>query len=400
MSWWTNFRDGLETAAAVVANYYYPGVGILGEMFNSKGSQEQLGSVLGQVAMLGSGIAGGAAGNMANYGTALDAASQGASSMFGSGSSALGTATDATGQLSLGPNVGGVNTIEQGATQGVYGGPDMVGTSTRGIDMAQNAIASGQSPALALQQAGISPSQAEAGGIQLPSGQTWMDVATQNNIPYSGGSGAAPTFSGQNMPGAAGSVGGGAMGGNAGMPGGSPFASATPAGAGGVGGSLGGAGSMPWGSPGNVSSMGSGMYGLMAAGQLNNLAQSASAQADPFGPYRKQYADQMAALSANPSLLTQQPGYQAGMQAVQRSMAAQGYTGSGNMMAALSKYGGDFYNQTMNQYAGLAGANVNPGTGAQLKYGGGVDAVQLAGQSLNRLGYGATMAGGWPGMGG
>lgn len=47
--------------------------------------------------------------------------------------------------------------------------------------------------------------------------------------------------------------------------------------------------------------------------------------------------------------VTSLPGYQAGLEAVQRSMASQGYSGSGNMMAALQKYGGDFYNNAATQ---------------------------------------------------
>lgn len=47
----------------------------------------------------------------------------------------------------------------------------------------------------------------------------------------------------------------------------------------------------------------------------------------------------------DPRNLPGTPGYQAGLEAVQRSMAAQGYQGSGNMMAALQKYGGDAYQQ-------------------------------------------------------
>lgn len=39
----------------------------------------------------------------------------------------------------------------------------------------------------------------------------------------------------------------------------------------------------------------------------------------------------------------------AGLQAVQRSMAAQGYQGSGNMMAAISKYGADAYSANLQQ---------------------------------------------------
>lgn len=66
----------------------------------------------------------------------------------------------------------------------------------------------------------------------------------------------------------------------------------------------------------------------------------------------------------DPSKLTSMPGYQAGLEAVMRSMAAQGYQGSGNMMAALQKYGGDAYSQMWgNQIAAAqAGAGMTGGT--------------------------------------
>lgn len=51
----------------------------------------------------------------------------------------------------------------------------------------------------------------------------------------------------------------------------------------------------------------------------------------------------------DPTDVTKLPGFQTGLEAVQRSMAAQGYQGSGNMMAALARYGGDFYNQAVGQ---------------------------------------------------
>ena len=46
-----------------------------------------------------------------------------------------------------------------------------------------------------------------------------------------------------------------------------------------------------------------------------------------------------------PTDLSQIPGYTAGLNAVERKMGSQGFNGSGNMMAALSEYGGNFYNQ-------------------------------------------------------
>jgi hypothetical protein len=59
---------------------------------------------------------------------------------------------------------------------------------------------------------------------------------------------------------------------------------------------------------------------------------------------------------------------EAGMQAVQRSMAAQGYQGSGNMAAALQKYGMDHYSQTMqaNASAAWAGQSALNNTGSSL----------------------------------
>ena len=132
----------------------------------------------------------------------------------------------------------------------------------------------------------------------------------------------------------------------------------------------------------------SGLYGLNQSRQLADLASKASERADPFGPYRAGYAQQLAALSANPSLITKQPGYAAGLEAVRRSLAAQGYQGSGNMMAALSQYGQKFLGDEQNRLATLAGAGFNPASAGQLNLEGNISAAQLLGSSLNRLGGG------------
>lgn len=58
----------------------------------------------------------------------------------------------------------------------------------------------------------------------------------------------------------------------------------------------------------------------------------------------------------NPADVASLPGYQAGLEAVQRSMASQGYQGSGNMATALLKYGGDAYNQAVGQRINSADA--------------------------------------------
>ena len=52
-----------------------------------------------------------------------------------------------------------------------------------------------------------------------------------------------------------------------------------------------------------------------------------------------------------------------GLEAVRRSMASQGFQGSGNMMAALQKYGGDFYNQYVGQRLASQQAQSGPVSG-------------------------------------
>jgi len=74
MSFWTDIRDTVESAAVVAGNYVLPGSGLVTSNLASSGSQSQLGSGLGQLAMLGSGVAGGVAGNLSNYGKFYDAA--------------------------------------------------------------------------------------------------------------------------------------------------------------------------------------------------------------------------------------------------------------------------------------------------------------------------------------
>ncbi len=147
-------------------------------------------------------------------------------------------------------------------------------------------------------------------------------------------------------------------------------------------------GGVQFGSLNSMYNIGSGLYGLYKSRQQQKLAEEMAKRADPFGQYRDQYAQQMQRLMQDPAYLQQMPGYKAGLQAVERRMAAQGYNGSGNMMAALAQYGGDFYNQTMAQLGGFAGAGVNPGNAAQLALSGSNNAASMGMQSLNRIGYG------------
>jgi len=125
---------------------------------------------------------------------------------------------------------------------------------------------------------------------------------------------------------------------------------------------------------GKMYNLGTGIYGMVRANQLR-------AAMDPFASQRAAFAAAAAGLMRNPGSLENTPGYQAGLKAVERRLAAQGYTGSGRAMAALAQYGGNQFNNTLEQYARLGGAGVAPGTGdlAQLS---------LQGQALQRLATG------------
>jgi len=389
MSWWTKLRNGLETGASVVANYFYPGVGMLAPFINSKGSQQQLNTDWGRGAMLLSGLGGGLAGNFANYGTTANAvmgaeggawpsAFAGSAGAAGAGAGVGGGASGYGGDTIFGGGgaEGGMSGNFGGAANSPFGvqpngydfGAYPSGTGYGGADPnamanAQDLIKGGMDPTEAYRQAGVSGPQ----------------VDTTGAAPTYAGQGppvGVPDYSGQSItriePGVAP---GPAQGTNP-----QQVAAAKQAGA------------MPWGSFGNIANVASGIYGLAQSQQMANAAKEAQAAADPFAQYRKYYADQMQALQNDPSTLSRLPGYQAGQQAIMRSMAAQGYTGSGNMMAAMQKYGGDFYNQTMDRYAALAGAGANPATAAQIGLGGRQYGLELAGRSLGTLGYAGMMA--------
>jgi hypothetical protein len=72
MSFWTSLRDTVQSVGAAVGNVVLPGSGLVTSNLVSKGAQEQLGSTLGQAAMIGGGLYGVGAGNLANYGTAAN----------------------------------------------------------------------------------------------------------------------------------------------------------------------------------------------------------------------------------------------------------------------------------------------------------------------------------------
>ena len=103
--------------------------------------------------------------------------------------------------------------------------------------------------------------------------------------------------------------------------------------------------------------------GLKTANAMMQVYQGADNMYSSWQRRRQQqeYARKIQELQSNPNSVTNTPGYGAGLEAVQRSMAAQGYTGSGNVATALQKYGGDFYQQQLHNLMQLQGPAVNNG---------------------------------------
>lgn len=114
--------------------------------------------------------------------------------------------------------------------------------------------------------------------------------------------------------------------------------------------------------------------GNKASGQIQDLLN----KSDPFAQYRPMYGQMLESQMTHPNVAGL-PGYQAGLEAVQRAGAGQGFTGSGNMEASLLKYGGDFWQQQEQNLATLAGANISPNSAPFLNAIGGAQTSQNAG---------------------
>lgn len=129
-------------------------------------------------------------------------------------------------------------------------------------------------------------------------------------------------------------------------------------------------------------------YGLYNSAQMRKMAQ----QMNPNAPYLGGYAAQLNNLVNNPNSISSMPGYQfqydQGLQALQRTGAAQGYTGSGNMALALQRYGQDYASQQYPNYVNMLSGLTQGGNPAALQ--GTQMANNLASQSLATLGYGAN----------
>jgi hypothetical protein len=133
----------------------------------------------------------------------------------------------------------------------------------------------------------------------------------------------------------------------------------------------------------NILQMGSGIYGIAQGQQMKALAEQQMAAAN---------AQRGSVPMPTAESITKMPGYEAGLEAVQRSMLAQGYQGSGNMMGALQQYGGQAYQQAMQNYLANQGvANQSTQLGGNILG----SSASLTGSGLAAMGQGALFASPW-----
>ena len=119
---------------------------------------------------------------------------------------------------------------------------------------------------------------------------------------------------------------------------------------------------------GNIANVAGGLlgaYGNYQSGKdVSKAAQQAVQVADPFAPYRGQYASALSGLYNNPWQIANSPGYQfrlaQGLEGINRNAAAAGYLGSGNRLMELMRYGQDYGSQEFDKeiarLSGLSGA--------------------------------------------
>lgn len=116
---------------------------------------------------------------------------------------------------------------------------------------------------------------------------------------------------------------------------------------------------MPWGVAASIG--GSLIMGAMSGGGSSSSGSSSNTSVyDPYAPYRASAAQQLQTLMANPNSAVNSGYGLAAQQAASRTMASQGYTGSGNALVAAANAGGQAYEQQFNNLVTLSGAGQSP----------------------------------------
>lgn len=125
---------------------------------------------------------------------------------------------------------------------------------------------------------------------------------------------------------------------------------------------------------------------IYSAKQASKQAKSAQAAADPFAPNRGQYAEQLNKLMADPSSITETPEYKARLEAVARTLASQGYAGSGNMAIEAANAGGAAFQQAYDRLAVLSGATTgSPAAASQAAVAGGQQRLETYAGAANNI---------------
>lgn len=130
-----------------------------------------------------------------------------------------------------------------------------------------------------------------------------------------------------------------------------------------------------------------GLISSMSSDSGGGGSSSSSASTyDPYAQYRGAAATQLNSLMADPGSATNSSYGQALQTGAERSMAAQGYTGSGNAIVAAANAGGQAYQQQFNNLSMLSGASQGPAQGAGLAAQQGNINQQNSNQMWNQLG--------------
>ncbi len=168
---------------------------------------------------------------------------------------------------------------------------------------------------------------------------------------------------------------------------------------------------------GTIAAVGSIAVGAKAANDQKKLGKRALKGADAVQAKQDFYNEMLMDLLKNPSTITNDPGFQfsfgKGLEAVERSNAARGLVGSGQVSVDLLRFGEEFSSRFLQQrenlLAGLSGAGA-ASSPAQF-IGAGVaansSATDILSQTLGSLGYsfgrggfGRTSTAGTPGSSG
>ena len=329
MSFWTSLRDTVESVASVAGNYFLPGSGLVTSQLVSNGSQQQLGSTLGQVAMLGSGLAG------AGVGSGTTGIASAADNGYGWGNAydAI-TGTGAPGASAYGP--------------ADYGGGSMPGGGGSQF---------GTDPAL---YTDVGSSAAGLGGVGAAGGMS--------GGPYGFGGGAGPG-TGTGLSNWASNL----------FSGGNSWSSS--------GGTQGATGMKSWISP--LMSVGSGLYGMSQAAQMKQLAQQAIGGSSPWTASGGAAGAGTALTNAINGNFAGDPGFAL----AQRAAAAQSSQQPGGFAAkAAADAALQYQNQRIQTLSAPAGVGFSPAAGYSTAVQGTAAGNQLASSSLGSIGYGAATA--------